>query len=62
MVNPPFHLSAIDWGYWNEGGMKMNEYSHSKLASQNIHEISPNKGCELLENVINSDLSHILIY
>lgn len=62
MVNPPFHLSAIDWGYWNEGGMKMNEYSYSKLASQNIHEISPNKGCELLENVINSDLSHVLIY
>lgn len=61
-VKSPFHLAAIDWGYWKDGGMKMDKFSYKKMVEQDIREITSKEGCELLEAVINSDLSHVLIY
>lgn len=60
-VNSNFHVISIAWGYWKNGGMTMNQYYKNKLKDDGMNQITDEKGCEILEKLINSEEKDVTI-
>ena len=54
-------IISLNWGYWKNGGLKMEKAFLNEYMNQGFVQISNDAGCEMFERFVNSEYRDISI-
>ncbi|SET40022.1 SDR family NAD(P)-dependent oxidoreductase [[Clostridium] polysaccharolyticum] len=60
-VRSKMHLTAVEWCFWENGGMQMEPLAYKKMLKSGQHILDNKEGCRIMEDAINSSKKRIIV-